>query len=119
MTPIVPFESGGPLPEPCPYRDIVLASRAPLVLQTRPEMTVDKQREQTVTPTSIDLAPAPLLTRSTNTTLIPPTLNLYESPSTPTSLSTSTDKNDECALAVASPLPCAGCPGHYKPISLQ
>lgn len=89
----------GPLPKPCPYGDIVLASRAPLVLQTLPEMTVDKQREQTVTPTSIDLAPLPLLFPPNNTTLIPPTLNLYESPHAPTSPSTSTDKNDECGGA--------------------
>lgn len=58
-------------------------SRCPpcsLVLQPCPEMTVDKQWEQTVTPTSIDLAPRTLPALANNATLIPPTLNLYESP---------------------------------------
>lgn len=51
-------------------------------------MTVDKQWEQTGTPTSIDLAGSPLPAFTNNATLIPPTLNLYESPpsSQPTSL---------------------------------
>lgn len=87
-----------------------------LVLQLRPEMTVDKQWEQTVTPTSIDLALLPLPSLTNNTTLIPPTLNLYESPGTPPPFLPRLTKmmNDRAFL---SPLPCVGCPSHYKPIS--
>lgn len=61
-------------------------------------MTVDKQWEQTGTPTSIDLAGSPLPAFTNNATLIPPTLNLYESPPPPPSpppFSTRTDKNDK------------------------
>lgn len=66
-----------------------------LVLQQRPEMTVDKQWEQTVTPTSIDLGLPPLPALTNINTLIPPTLNLYESPPASPPFSTHTDKNDK------------------------
>ena len=95
---------------------------APPVLQRRPEMTVDKQWEQTVTPTSIDPAPSlPLLPSTNNATLIPPTLNLYESPHAPPPSSTRTDKNDKWptlpSLCHHLPVPRFGCPRNYKPIS--
>lgn len=85
-------------------------------------MTVDKQWEQTVTPTSIDPAPSPPSpTLTNNTTLIPPTLNLYESPTAPPPFSTTTDKNDKwptpSSLCHHLPVPRVGCPRHYKPIS--
>lgn len=63
----------------CPNGDIVLSAMLP-VLQQSPEMTADKQWEQTVPPTSIDLAPSTLPALTNNATLIPPTLSLYESP---------------------------------------
>lgn len=93
-----------------------------LVLQQHPEMTVDKQWEQTVTPTSIDLLPPPPTpTLINNATLIPPTLNLYESPTAPPPFSTRTDKNDKwpapSSLCHHLPVPRVGCPRHYKLIS--
>ncbi|CAB1432660.1 unnamed protein product, partial [Pleuronectes platessa] len=72
-------------PPPEPSRSLTQTRRVQLspLTDPHPEMMVDKQREQTVTPRSIDLAPSPLPALANNATLIPPTLNLYESPSAP------------------------------------
>lgn len=95
---------------------------APPVLQRRPEMTVDKQWEQTVTPTSIDLAPSLPLLPSTTT---PHWFHLHsiymKAPPAPPPSSTRTDKNDKWptlpSLCHHLPVPRFGCPSHYKPIS--
>lgn len=95
------------LPILSPDGDVVLPAML-TVLQQRPEMTVDKQWEQPVTPTSIDLAPSPPPPLANNATLIPPTLNLYESPRAPPPSSTRTDKNDKW--------PTPSCLSHLLPV---
>lgn len=91
------------------------------VLQRHPETAVGKQWKQTVTPTSIDLAPLapPILTN--NTPLIPPTLNLYEPPTAaplfPPGLTKMINDQPLTPSVTTFPEPHVLCPRLYKPIS--
>lgn len=91
------------------------------VLQRHPETAVGKQWKQTVTPTSIDLAPLapPILTN--NTPLIPSTLNLYEPPTPtppfPPGLTKMINDQPLPPSVTTFPEPHVLCPRLHKPIS--